>query len=142
MTRNLSWHRLFPFIVALAAVVTFSTASACDSDGDDDSTPANGTTLTVTSTFTPDPPVSGQNAMTVTVADANGAAVTGCVVVVDPQMPMHGHGSSETAVLTDNGDGTYEATPVTFQMPGAWVVTVTATKGEATGTQKLDVTIQ
>jgi nitrogen fixation protein FixH len=130
--------RGFSSLRALLAVLSWT---GCDSDEAATATPA-ATALTVTATLTPDPPTTGQNAMSVTVKDAAGAPVAGCAVTVDPQMPMMGHGSSETAVVTDNGDGTYAATPVTLQMPGEWVITVTATKGEATGSATVTVTVQ
>jgi|GEM_PF-3087514 len=96
--------------------------------------------LVVTAVFK-DAVKTGQNRLLVTVKDEAGATVTGAAVTVDPQMPMHGHGSSEAPVVTEVGDGVYEASPVTFQMPGAWVVHVDAALGTREGNIDLDVTV-
>jgi len=92
-------------------------------------------TLTITGAISPDPVIVGQHTLTLEVKDADGAAVPGATVTVSPWMPMMGHGSNEDAVITDEGAGTYIATPVTFTMAGKWEVTVTAEAGTATGEQ-------
>lgn len=83
----------------------------------------------------------GQNTLRITLKDKTGAAVEGATVTVDPQMPMHGHGSSETAVVTELGQGSYEAFPVTFQMPGMWEITVEATQGGTSASDVIKVTV-
>lgn len=83
----------------------------------------------------------GQNEAEIRVKDAEGVAVSGAVVTVEPMMPMHGHGSTEAAVVTDSGDGSYVAFPVTLQMAGAWTITVRATKGALSGETKVDVNL-
>ena len=108
-------------------------------DGDAQPAPVEGD-LEVAATFE-GAVATGQNTLTVTVTEADGTPVTGAVVTVDPQMPMHGHGSTETPVVTELGDGVYEATPVTFQMPGAWVVHVKATLETREGLLDLDVMV-
>ena len=37
-------------------------------------------------------------------------------------MPDHGHGTSVSATVTANQDGTYRAAPLYFFMPGVWRV--------------------
>lgn len=123
------------FIAAAFAFV--GTAPACDS-GDADPAPSGD--LEVSATFAA-PVATGQNTLTVTVTEDDGTPVTGATVTVDRQMPSHGHGSSETSVVTELGDGIYEATPVTFQMPGPWVVHVKAVHGTREGLLDLEVTV-
>jgi hypothetical protein len=41
-------------------------------------------------------------------------------------MEVHGHGSTEEPVIEPLGDGEYEASPITFTMPGPWEVNVDA----------------
>ena len=52
--------------------------------------------------------------------------IEGAVLTVDPQMPAMGHGSSEVALVTELGDGFYEAAPIGFTMPGTWEITISA----------------
>lgn len=84
----------------------------------------------------------GQNALLITLTDADGMPVSDATIVVDPQMPAMGHGSSEDPVVTNNGDGTYRAFPVTFTMGGPWEVTVTATSGDHTAELVLNYNVQ
>lgn len=84
----------------------------------------------------------GQNTLKIHLRDHDDAPITGATIVVDPQMPIHGHGSSEDPVVTELGEGNYEAFPVTFTMPGPWVVHVTATaKDEAGQTVERDISL-
>ena len=84
-------------------------------------------------TIAPDPPVVGKNTLTIQVTDAASLPVAGVTVTVDATMPAMGHGSNDVPVVTDKGGGTYEATPLTFQMAGSWQVTVKATNGDVAG---------
>lgn len=127
--------RLHRAALALALLVLPAVVAACAADEAADETPA---ALTVTASLEVETPGTGQHTLTITVRDADGHAVLGATVGVEPEMPMHGHGSSETPVVTEVGDGVYSASPVTFQMPGMWTVTVTATKGAQTGSVALD----
>ncbi|WP_373044348.1 FixH family protein [Vulgatibacter sp.] len=106
--------------------------AACGADSDEKTEPLTGA-LQIETHVDPDPPAVGQNTLHVQVSDAAGAPVSGAVVRVVPFMPAHNHGSSETPVVTDNGDGSYTATPVTLTMPGTWEVTITAKAGDADG---------
>ncbi len=51
-------------------------------------------------------------------------------------MPNHGHGMNVAPVVTDNGDGTWTASPFLFHMEGWWELTadVTSTDGTETAT--------
>ncbi|MCB9740753.1 MAG: FixH family protein [Deltaproteobacteria bacterium] len=113
---------------------------ACETDDGHDHDHGTTETFTVTAAFDEAAKV-GKNTMTVTVKDSAGAAVSGAAVTVDPQMPMMGHGSIDTPVVTDNGDGTYKADPVTLQMSGKWVITVKASKGSGSGEATVDQTL-
>lgn len=97
--------------------------------------------LDVVVSLQPDPPRVGQNELAVWVTDATGAPVDDAVVTVDPQMPAHGHGSSEEPVVEALGGGHYRAFPVTFPMTGTWVVTILATHGTDRGVVELALEI-
>lgn len=88
------------------------------------------------------PPQVGRNTLTVEIADAAGAEVAGATVEVTPYMPHHGHGSTESSVVTHEGAGLYRAFPVTLQMPGMWEITVRAEKGLQFGEDILEVTVE
>ena len=77
----------------------------------------------------PGPPIKGENTWMIHVMDMAGAGVPGATVTVTPFMPEHGHGSPIDPVLTDEGDGMYMATPISFSMPGIWENTITANDG-------------
>lgn len=114
---------------------------AADGSGDATDTPDEVITdLNVEAEFTETASV-GQNTLEITVTSGSGAPVPGATVTVDPQMPMMGHGSTEEAEVTDNGDGTYTAFPVTFQMGGPWVVTITAELGDVSAETELSVNV-
>lgn len=113
---------------------------ACESEDGHDHDHGTTETFTVTAAFDEAAKV-GKNTMTVTVKDAAGAAVAGATVTVDPQMPAMGHGSIDTPVVTDNGDGTYKADPVTLQMSGKWTITIKASKGNGSGETTVDQTL-
>jgi hypothetical protein len=80
------------------------------------------------------------NVLEVSVAGRDGGAVPGAQVVVSLWMPAHGHGAP-APVLTELGGGAYRAGTVNFTMAGDWQVTATATQGELSGSQALDVAI-
>lgn len=86
-------------------------------------TSANGHFM-IALTSDPGPPVKGDNTWTLVITDHEGADLEGGTVVVTPWMPAHGHGSTNTAVVSDMGGGAYEATPVTLQMAGTWDTTI------------------
>lgn len=114
-------------------------ATGCTGEGPSPVDPSGD--LDVTAAFEQGPPHAGRNTLVVDVADAGGEPVDDAIVTVDPQMPAHGHGSTEEPVVEPGTAGRYVAYPVTFQMAGTWLVTVTATAGESTGTLVLEVDI-
>ena len=79
-------------------------------------------TLAVTAEFASATPSVGQHHLAITVKNGAGEGLAGAAVTVLATMPTMGHGSTETPVVTDQGGGTYDAYPVTMQMPGAWRV--------------------
>jgi hypothetical protein len=123
--------RVLPLLLAMVVVL------GCG--GEDDPSSQQGD-LVVKASF-PTAAQVGQNTMMVLIEDAKGQPVSGATVSVDPQMPHHGHGSTETPVVTDKGAGSYEAFPVTLQMPGMWTITVNVTHGAKTGTQAMQVDV-
>lgn len=136
---SFSIARTFGLLAPLALALATGCAEETGDNGGNDG--GEGTTLTLAAVIESGTPAVGQNAMIVTITDEAGDAIVGATVTVDPQMPSMGHGSSEVAVVTDNGDGTYRAFPVTFQMGGPWTVTVDAEAGEMTGQLVLDYNV-
>jgi len=62
------------------------------------------------------------------------------VTAVDATMPSHGdHGMNVTAVVTDNGDGTFSAAPIKLHMPGYWVLHVDVEVGGVEDTAIFDI---
>lgn len=118
-------------------ILLLSLAISCGDDSEP--TPQQGE-LVVKASF-PSAAKVGQNTLMITVEDSDGQPLSGATVTVDPQMPHHGHGSTETPVVTDKGAGAYEAFPVTLQMPGVWTITINATHGDKTGTQVIKVDV-
>ena len=99
----------------------------------DDFDPATAMTThdgSVTVSYTTDPsPIPESALFSVTIAVTGGT-----VTEADATMPTHGgHGMTVQPELTDNGDGTFTASPFEFHMPGYWVIhaTVENTEGES-----------
>lgn len=111
---------------------------ACSSNNGDTKTDS---AFEITMTMEPATPKVGQNVMMVTVKDKDGKAVTGAEITVDPQMPAHGHGSSETPKYEEMGEGKYTASPVTLQMKGDWEITVTVKANGQTGSKVFKMTL-
>jgi len=78
----------------------------------------------------PAPPQRGMNKLTLRVADAKGNALAGALIYVKPFMPQHGHGSSQTPVVTDSGGGNYSIGNLYLFMPGLWTITITSHTGD------------
>ncbi|NUN13968.1 MAG: FixH family protein [Myxococcales bacterium] len=107
--------------------VMLSTVVGCTEDQDKTSGE-----LAISWVMSPNPPIVGANTMTITVT-YQGNPITGASVEVATEMPAHGHGSSETPIIAEKGNGTYEATNVVLQMPGTWRIEVDATWKDKTG---------
>ncbi len=73
---------------------------------------------------TPDPPSASGNALAMDLYDRTGAPVAGATVHATAWMPAMGHGSTQPASATDNGNGHYAITGLLFTMPGAWQVQI------------------
>ncbi len=84
-------------------------------------------TVTISYTTDPDPiPESALFSVTFTVSG-------GSVTSADATMPTHGgHGMTVEPTVTDNGDGTFTATPFEFHMPGYWVIHATVENADGT----------
>lgn len=81
----------------------------------------------------PDPPVSGQNKVTMELKNADdGSPVTGAEVEVEPWMPGHGHGSPEVPEVSEEGGGKYLITNILYNMPGDWELRIDITADEGT----------
>jgi hypothetical protein len=83
------------------------------------------------------PPVANYNSWVIKVLDKNGQPVTDAAFTkVTTYMPLHGHSSSVTPIVTDNGDGTYTINKLDLFMPGVWWVTPYVQVGSTTDTVK------
>lgn len=69
--------------------------------------------------------------MTVQVMDgATGAPLAAdAELIVDANMPLHGHGMETQPVATANGDGTWHVEGMLFHMPGEWDLVATVNAG-------------
>ena len=81
----------------------------------------------------PDPPCVCQNTMFIGVSDLEGNPMDEASMTVDPQMPIHGHGSTQVPEVDNLGDGDYKAWPVTLIMPGPWEIYIRAEAGGRKG---------
>lgn len=115
--------------LAVLSALSALTLLAC---GDPAQDQAAGT-LTVHAHTEAAAPALGENALIVTVDDAEGAPLAGAAVTVESWMPAHGHGSPDEAVVTETSPGHYRAAPVTLHMPGTWEITVRAEAGAEFG---------
>lgn len=97
---------------------------------------------TVAYTPSPDPiPLNDYFSLVVTVQDSGGA-VTDAEVVVDANMPHHGHGMTVTPTVSDDGAGTWTAEGLLFPMSGIWQITVDITRDGSTEQATFDVLLE
>ncbi|HET7520221.1 MAG TPA: FixH family protein [Candidatus Limnocylindria bacterium] len=81
------------------------------------------------------PQVNEVHTWTLHIEDATGLPVEGATVVVDGDMPAHGHGMpTQPEVTADLGTGDYRVDGMAFQMGGYWVVDVTVSADGETDT--------
>jgi len=66
----------------------------------------------------------GDNAWTLRVDGADGKPTSGLSFKVVPWMNEHKHGAVKAVIVTDVGDGVYEAKPINANMPGIWDIRV------------------
>lgn len=52
------------------------------------------------------------------------------ITAVDAAMPSHGHGMNVTPEITDNGNGSFTASPMEFMMSGHWEIYADVTRGD------------
>lgn len=88
-------------------------------------TSANGALDFILVDSTPAPPARGTNVWSMRITNTSGANQPNMPVNVLPFMPDHGHGTSITASMTANADGTYTVQPLYLFMAGVWRVTFT-----------------
>lgn len=123
-----------PLSLAALLVLSLSTA-ACGDDDDNGDNGNNGDHSQVQSvasddghfeaTFEPDPdpPVSGDNAVTLSLVDGDGDPVEGAELTVEPWMPGHGHGSpteEDIEAHSTDDDGVYHIHNINYNMGGFW----------------------
>ncbi|MCA9671965.1 MAG: FixH family protein [Myxococcales bacterium] len=80
----------------------------------------------------PAPPARGDNAWTVALSDASGAALGGATLTITPTMPTHGHGTSPPrfSAVAGSEDGVYDIPPMDLFMPGPWRNLFTISAGD------------
>jgi hypothetical protein len=80
------------------------------------------------------------HAWTLHVETADGRPVEGATILVDGDMPQHGHGlPTEPQVTTDLGGGDYLVEGLKFHMPGWWVMDFTIDADGQTDTVRFDM---
>lgn len=88
------------------------------------------------------PPVTGNNNMTVGIKDAAGKDVTNAAVAIDYVMPaMPGMPAMNYKATASLKGGNYVAT-LNFSMSGPWTITVKITHGGKTQSVKLNVDVK
>ena len=94
-------------------------------------------------TYSTDPaPIPSDDYFSVTLAatESDGVtALTDAVVELSAEMTAHGHGMNVTPEVTDNGDGTFTASPFLFHMTGHWTIRFAITSGGVTEQGYFDV---
>lgn len=132
------------------ALLTFFAACTHKDDAHHDHTGHTGlvdetrtqSTASYTVSYLPDPdpiPFNDYFDVTVTLTDTAGAAVGDAEVLIDANMPHHGHGMNVTPTTTGDGAGHYTATGLLFHMEGVWELTVDITRSGATETARFEV---
>ena len=121
--------------------------------GEEDSAVAEETNFSTTATtdggsfvatYTTDPaPITSDAyfAVTLSVFEADGTTVVTDITSadIDAEMTTHGHGMNVDPEITDNGDGTFTATPFLFHMSGHWTIRFALTQGDITEEGYFDV---
>jgi hypothetical protein len=96
---------------------------------------------TVNFTLDKNPPVNGNNNMTVSIKDAAGAYITDATVAVDYGMPaMPGMPAMNYKAKTELKKNQYTST-LNFSMSGAWFINIKITKAGKTQTVKFNVDV-
>lgn len=74
----------------------------------------------------PASPLRGDNAWTLAITDATGAAMDGMELSIRTWMPDHGHGSPVPIEVEALDDGQYRIEPLNLYMAGYWEITITS----------------
>jgi hypothetical protein len=74
----------------------------------------------------PASPLRGDNAWTLAITDASGAAMDGMELSVRTWMPDHAHGSPVPVEVEALEDGEYRIEPINLFMAGYWEITITS----------------
>ncbi len=72
-------------------------------------------------------PLSEPFTMRTLVTEPNGMWVEDATVVVNAEMPDHGHGMNTAPTTTYEGDGVYVTEGMLFHMPGDWQINIDIT---------------
>lgn len=80
----------------------------------------------------PAPPDRGDNRWVIQI-EAGDTMLTDCALTVEPDMPLHGHGTTPVEI-SEMGDGQYKLEAMNLFMPGLWIIPIQATCGEVTDT--------
>ena len=73
----------------------------------------------------------GDNAVwTLRIDGAEGKPALGVTFKVIPWMVEHNHGSPKAVIVSESGEGLYEAKPINLNMPGIWDVRVEFPSGD------------
>lgn len=97
---------------------------------------------TVIASIDKNPPIAGENALTVSVKDASGKAVTDAKVKVDYSMPaMPGMPAMNYKADAVMKDGLYSA-KLNLSMSGGWNIAVKVARGGKISTMKFNVDAQ
>jgi hypothetical protein len=71
----------------------------------------------------PAPPARGTDTWNLRVTDAAGTAQPSLSLQIKTLMPDHGHGSSVTPTISNQGSGNYQVQNLFLFMPGVWKIT-------------------
>lgn len=121
-------------------------AATIPSCGDDEHHHDTGVVYGVEANWDADPLTVGEHTLTLSITDPDDQPVTGAHLIVTPTMPMHGHGSNVTAVVSEldsqSQPGVYSATPIGFTMAGMWEIEVTIHASAGAGEHVFNVDVQ
>jgi hypothetical protein len=75
----------------------------------------------------PAPPAKGTDTWTIRVTDPAGTPQPSLSLQIKTLMPDHGHGSSVTPTISNQGSGNYQVNNLFLFMPGVWKITFSTT---------------
>ncbi|MCB0221973.1 MAG: FixH family protein, partial [Chrysiogenetes bacterium] len=117
------FQRISRFLV-FAVLAATATAGGCDSDNypllSQMLISENGYYMAELATDPLQPVVKGPQSASLYLMDSAQEPITGATIDVEPWMPSMSHGSTETPVVSEDGDGMYTITNIVFTMHGPW----------------------